>query len=129
MAENKDKDRKAKYESGMKQYGPRYKLPDENDKLIQRTLKAGFSKDQVTDFIKYSSLHNELIVSQIKKKGVQVDKELVFQLKKIGVNVNQITRTLHQNANNFNSNQLNETLNSVSEMIKKIEMLIRNSGQ
>lgn len=89
-----------------------------DEELERIKSKVAASKLNQSDFLRKSALEKEIVVID----GI---KELVLELKRIGVNLNQLTKLVHQNRLSDHDGRLQEIHGELNEVWHSLRQLIR----
>lgn len=107
---------KKNYEKRFEKLSVRYSIGDSSEikKIDKMVALLGFKSR--TSYIKQASLnsHDELLL----KSGIM--KSLTFEVRKIGVNLNQIAYQLNSRKVEFNEKELLTIINKLKELLLKI---------
>lgn len=94
-----------------------------SDKELERIKsKVATSKLNQSDFLRKSALEKEIVV-------IDGLKDLVLEVKRIGVNINQLTKLAHQNRLNDHDRRLQIIHEELKEVWHSLRQLIRVRGQ
>jgi len=90
-----------------------------SDKELERIKsKVAKSKLSQSDFLRKSALEKEIVVID----GV---KDLLLEFKRIGVNINQLTKLVHQNRLNDHDGRLEEIHGELKDAWRSLRQLIQ----
>ncbi|SPF54361.1 Mobilization protein (fragment) [Candidatus Desulfosporosinus infrequens] len=93
-----------------------------DEELERIKSKVAASKLNQSDFLRKSALEKEIVVID----GI---KELVLELKRIGVNLNQLTKLVHQDRLSDHDGRLQEIHGELKEAWHSLRQLIRVRGR
>lgn len=114
-----------KYEQKRKAINVRFLLNTEYKQLLKQAEKAGYSTKNLSKYIKEISLKGKIVVKKADLKDVETAKEIIFQLRKTGVNLNQLTKLANTKKDDNLTTLLIKELKEIKEKVSKIEQIIR----
>lgn len=123
-----DNEIRQKYEKKMVRKQVRFLKDTEYIQLVKRAKECGYKEKGVNKFIKEIALNGKIVIKKAELKEVEEGKRILFQMRKMGNNFNQITRLVNekqgQNLSNESRNILYQ-LEEIKEMMFVIEKVYR----
>lgn len=112
---------KRKYEDKRHRINVRYLKDTEYIQLKSAAENCGFSENELSEYIKEVSLNGAIIKETVNLKDFKESKDLLFQVRKIGLNFNQLAKQVNTFQDKTFVKTILNQVDIVKQMINKIE--------
>ena len=112
-----------RYERKRKTIKTRFHLDKEYPKLILAAEKAGYSRKELSKYLKYISLEGKVIIKTAPIIELDTAKVLLFQTRRILGDLNKLTRIANQNKKSELNQDVLDTIINLAKILINIENL------
>jgi len=110
-----------RYEKKRKTVKTRFHIEEEYPKLLKAVEKAGYSKEELSEYVKYIALEGKVIIKTAHITELEIAKKLLFQARSVGGNLNQLTRRANQNKTSELSQDILDAIIKLKANMSSIE--------